>query len=121
MIVMFPADIEKRIIALAAQQSIDPASFDASLVEKELRNELALAPVNGFGLDDDCDPEAGKRAVAALANRTPERIKAAQERAIKEFRPKRELPLNLSPLEVMPVIRGNETDEEVLQALKELS
>lgn len=121
MIVTFPPEMEKKIIALAAQQGTDPASLIASLVEKGLRDELALAPVNGFGLDDDCDLEAGKRAVAALANRTPERIKAAQERAIKEFRPKRELPLNVSPLEVMPVIRGNETDEEVLQALKELS
>lgn len=70
---------------------------------------------------NDYDPEVGMRAVAALINRTPEQIKAAQERAIREFKPKRELPPNVSPLEMMPVIRGDETDEEVLQALKELS
>ncbi len=121
MTVTFPPDVEKKIIALAAQQRIDPASFVLSLVEKELNGDLALAPVNGVDHDDDYDPEAGNRAVAALINRTPEQIRAAQERAIREFRPKRELPPDVSPLEVLPVIRGNETDEEVLQALKELS
>lgn len=70
---------------------------------------------------NDYDPEVGMRAVEALINRTPEQKQAARERAIREFRPKNELPPDVSPLEVMPVIRGDETDEEVLQALKELS
>lgn len=121
MIVMFPSEVERKIVALAAQRKVDPASLVASLVEKELNVELALAPVNGAGQDDDYDPEALNRAVAAIVNRTPEQRQAAQERAIKTYRPKRELPLNVSPLEVMPIIRGNETDEEVRQALKELS
>lgn len=123
MVVTFPPDLEKKIIALAAQKKVDPASFVASLVAKELgdQNDLALANDVGHDDDDDFDPEAGKRAVAALINRTPEQIRAAQERAIREFKPKRELPADVSPLEVMPVIRGNETDEEVIQALKELS
>lgn len=121
MIVMFPPDVEKKLVALAAQRSVDPASLLASLVEREAKVELAVAPFNGVDQDDDYDPEAGSRAVAALINRTPEQLKAAQERAIREFRPKRELPPDVSPLEVLPIIRGNETDEEVLQALKDLS
>ncbi len=121
MIVMFAPDVEKRIVALAAQMKIDPASFVATFVEKNLTDELAMAPTKAFGLDDDYDPEVGMRAVAALINRTPEQIKAAQERAIREFKPKRELPPDVSPFEVLPIIRGNETDEEVLQALKDLS
>jgi hypothetical protein len=122
MVVMFPPEIEKKIIALAAQKKVDPASFVASLVEKELSDELVPAPVNGVGQEeDDYDPEAGMRAVAALINRTPEQKKAAQERAIREFKPKRELPPDVSPLEVLPIIRGDETDEDVLQALKDLS
>lgn len=122
MVVTFPPDLEKKIIALAAQKKVDPASFVASLVAKELGDQNDLALANDVGHDDDdFDPEAGKRAVAALINRTPEQIRAAQERAIREFKPKRELPADVSPLEVMPVIRGNETDEEVIQALKELS
>lgn len=121
MIVMFPPDLEKRIIALAAQMKVDPASLVVSFVEKNLSDGSALVPVNGLSLDDDFDPEVGRRTVEALINRTPEQIKAAQERAIREFRPKRELPPDVSPLEMLPVIRGNETDEDVLQALKELS
>jgi hypothetical protein len=120
MIVTFPPEIEKKIIALAAQKSVDPASFVTSLVEKEWSNELASAPVNGVDQDDDYDPEALNRAVAII-NRTPEEKQAARERAIREFRPKNELPPDVSPLEVLPVIRGDETDEQVIQALKELS
>lgn len=123
MVVTFPPDLERRIIALAALKRVDPASFVAALVAKELDNENDLALGNDIGHDEegDFDPEAGLRAVAALINRAPEQVSAAQERAIKEFKPKRELPPDVSPLEVMPVIRGNETDEEVIQALKELS
>ncbi len=123
MVVTFPPDLEKKIIALAALKRVDPASFVASLVAKELSDpdDLALANDVGHDDEDDFDPEVGLRAIAALINRTPEQISAAQERAIKEFKPKRELPPDVSPLEVMPVIRGNETDEEVIQALRELS
>ena len=122
MTVTFPADLEKKIIALAEQKRVDPASFVASLVEKGLSNEMALAPVNGTGHDDDYDPEAGNRAVAALINRTPEQKKAAQEMALREFLPERELPEGAKNIfDVIPVIRGNETNEQVLEALKELS
>ena len=117
MIVMFPPEIEKKLVALAAQRSVEPASLLASLVEKEAKVELALAPLP----DPDFDSEALNRAVAALINRTPEQKQAARERAVREFRPKNELPPDVSPLEVLPVIKGDETDEQVLQALKELS
>jgi hypothetical protein len=121
MIVMLPPDVEKKLIALAAQKSVDPGSLAASLIERELKNELALGHVPDASCDDDFDPEALNRAVAALINRTPEQKRAAREWAIKEFKPKNELPPDVSPLEVMPVIKGDETDEQVLQALKELS
>lgn len=121
MVVIFPPEVEQKLIALAAQKSVDPASLVASLVAKELSDELALAPANGVSQDTDFDPEALNRAVAALINRTPEQKQAARASAIREFRPKNELPPAVSPLEVMPVISGDETDEQVLQALKELS
>ena len=121
MIVTFPPDVEKKIIALATQKSVDPAFLVTSLVEKQLSDELALAPVNDLVHDNDYDPEALRRAVAALINRTPSQIKAAQERASREFKPARDLPPDVSPLEVLPVIRGDETDEQVFQALNELS
>jgi hypothetical protein len=125
MVVTFPPELERRIMALAALKRVDPAALVAALVAKELGDETDLALANDTGRDEekesDFDPEAGLRAVAALINRSPEQISAARERAIKEFKPVRELPSDVSPLEVMPVIRGNETDEEVIQALRELS
>lgn len=116
-----PPEVVKKLIALAAQRQIDPGSLIASLIEKELENETAFVQVPDTSLDDDIDPEALKRAVAALINRSPEQKRAAREWAIKEFTPKNELPPDVSPLEVIPVIKGDETDEQVSQALKELS
>jgi hypothetical protein len=123
MVMTFPPELERRIIALAALKRVDPAALVADLVAKELceGNDLALANDVSQDEEGDFDPEAGLRAVAALINRSPDQISAAQERAIKEFKPIRESPTDVSPLEVMPVIRGNETDEEVIQALKDLS
>lgn len=119
MIVMFPPEVEKKLIALAAQRSVDPASFVASFVEKKLNEELALSADAG---DDDSDPTALSRAIAAIINRTPEQIKAAQDMALREFKAERELPAGAKNIfDVIPVIRGNETDEQVVQALKELS
>jgi hypothetical protein len=121
MIVTFPPDVEKKIIALATQKSVDPAFLVTTLVEKQLNDELALAPVNEPVHDNDYDPKALHRAVASLVNRTPSQIKAAQEQATREFKPARDLPPDVSPLEMLPIIRGDETDEQVFQALKELS
>ena len=129
MIVTFPLELEQQVKARAAQKGLDIASYLLSLVQKDTGTQIAFEQLNGNAPDDDddddddddYDPQSLNRAVAAIVNRTSEQKKAAQERAIKEYRPKRELPPNVSPLEVMPVIRGNETDEEVRQALKELS
>jgi hypothetical protein len=113
MIVMLPPDIEKKLIALAAQRSVDPASLVASFVEKELNNgELALAPVADAGQDDDFDPDALNRAIAAIANRTPEQIKAAQEKIIKESTPSIELPPGVSAQDVWEGMSGDNQDDE---------
>ena len=105
MIVIFPPDLEKKILALAAKERVDPATFVLSLIAKELDDQDDLALANDLDHDEeDFDPEVGLRAVAALINRTPEQIRAAQERAVKEFKPRRELPADVSPLEVMPEI-----------------
>lgn len=119
MIIMLPPEVEKKLIALATQRSVEPASLVASLVEKELQEELDLSADAG---DTDSDPDALNRAVAAIINRTPEQIKAAQDMALREFKAERDLPAGAKNIfDVIPVIRGNETDEQVIQDLKELS
>jgi len=121
MIVMFPPEVEEKLRATAAQKGLAPDAYLLSLMQKDWDTQTPSEQANGNG-GDDYDPEALKRAVAAIANRTPEQIKAAQEMALKEFQPERELPAGAKNIfDVIPVIRGNETDEQVLQALKELS
>ena len=109
MTVMLPPEVEKKLIALAARKSVDPASLVASLVEKELnKGELALVPVADAGQDDDFDPNALNRAIAAIVNRTPERIKAAQDTALKEFRPERELPEDAKSIFILGIPHQSE-------------
>jgi hypothetical protein len=112
MIVPFPPELEKKIIEAAMKKNVDPSSLVVSIVAKELRDESALAPVNGAELDEDSDPEALNRAVAAIINRTPEQIKAAQERAIREFRPKDEFPPDVSPADAAEDVLEKVFEEE---------
>lgn len=102
MIVMFPPELEKKIIALAAQRNVDPASFVTSLVEKELSEQETLAPANGIG-------------------HTPEQKKADQERALSEFKSGIELPPGVSAQDVMDALRGDGTDDDDPDALKKVT
>ena len=118
MIVTFPLEVEQQVKARAAQKGLDIASYLLSLVQKDTGTQIAFEQLNGDVVDDDYDPEALNRAVAAIVNRTPEQKKAAQERAIKEYRPKRELPPNVSPLEVMPERKETKQTKKLDKPLK---
>lgn len=121
MVVIFPPEVEEKLKAVAAQKGLEPDAYLLALVQKDWAVQPPLERPNGNG-DDDSDPEALNRAVTAIANRTSEQIKAAQEMALREFQSERELPAGAKNIfDVIPVIRGNETDEQVVQALKELS
>lgn len=68
------------------------------------------------------DPDALARAIAAMTQRAPEEIAAAQARAQQEFQPEHLLPSGASVIEaVFGKWPGTETDEEVYQALEKLS
>lgn len=119
MVVIFPPEVEEKLRAVAAQKGLEPDAYLLALVQKDWDMQPPLEQPNDY---DDSDPEALNRAVAAIANRTPEQIKEAQEMALKEFQPERDLPAGAKNIfDVIPVIRGNETDEQVVQALKDLS
>lgn len=115
-------EIEKALVALAAQKSVDPAVLGGSLLEEVMREKGILLPVNGSEVEAPEDPGALDRAVAAMINRTPEQIKAAQERALREFQPERELPPGQTIFDaVCGKWPGDETDEQVFAALERLS
>lgn len=121
MIVTVTPEVENSLRALAAQKSVDPALLGGTLLEEAVRAKGLLATSNGLEPDDDDDPEALARAIKAMIKRTPEEKKAAQERVLRECQPVRELPPGKTIFDVIPRIRGNETDEEVLLALERLS
>ena len=118
MIVTLAPEVEQQLATVAAQKGVDPSSFVASLVEKALGAELALAPVNGVGHDDDYDPQALNRAVAAALNRTPEQKSAAREKAIKASQPRFALPPGVSAEEIWDSLKsGEQSDEDDLESL----
>lgn len=116
MIVTFPLEFEQQVKIQAAQKGLDVTSYLLSLVQRDL-NATDSANSNA----GDYDPEALNRMIAKMTSRTPEEKMAARQRAIQASRPQIELAPDESPFDVMPVVRGNETDEEVIAALKELS
>ena len=89
MVVTFPPEMEKKMLTAAAQKGLALDAYLLSLVYKDCDEQVMFELP---GDNSDYDPEAGNRAVAALMNRTPEQIKAAQERAVREFKLIRELP-----------------------------
>ena len=115
-------DVEKSLLVLAAQRSVDPAVLGGALLEEVMREKGLLSQTNGSENTVPEDPGALARAVAAMVNRTPEQIEAAQEMALKEFQSERELPPGKTIFDVVcGKWPGNETDEEVYEALKRLS
>ena len=122
--IVLPPEVEKKLITLAEVWSVDPASLIASWVAREMPETSGSEENGSVPFDDGMstpDPDAVRRAVAALLDRTPEQRRAARQNAIAESRPRIELPPGVSLFDVLPVVRGEETDEEVLQALKEQS
>lgn len=116
MIVTFPLELEQQLKAQAAKKGMDVVSYLLSLVQKDIK---AADPANGGAAE--YDPDALNRMIAKLSSRTPEEKMEARRRAIQESQPQIELAPDVSPFDVMPVVRGNETDEELIAALKELS
>jgi hypothetical protein len=116
MTVTFPLELEQQVKTQAAQRGMDEVSYLFSLVQ---RDGKTVEPANGAA--DDYDPDALNRMIAKLTNRTPEEKLAARQRALEESRPQIELASDVSLFDVIPVVRGHETDEEVIAALKELS
>lgn len=66
--------------------------------------------------------EALEREIRWLTSRTPEEIMAARERILKASRPARPLPEGKTLAEVVQALwPGDETDEQVREALEKLS
>ena len=120
MIVTVSPEVERTLITLAEQRSVDPSLLGGSLLEETMRERGWLGN-NGDEDDAHLNPEALARAVRAMIGRTPDQVKAAQEAALRDFPAERDVPTGKTIFDVIPRIRGDETDEQVLAALERLS
>jgi hypothetical protein len=114
-----PPEVEQQLIALAAQEGKDVADLGGFLLEEKMREEGLLSDVDESDIDD---PAALARAIAAMADRAPEEVEAARVRLFAQSRPPRPLPEGKNLLDVVSgQWPGDETDEEIFDALRKLS
>jgi hypothetical protein len=121
MIVTVTPEVENSLRALAAQKSIDAAALGGSMLEEALREKGLLANSNGLEHETDKDPHSLSRAIERMRSRTPEEVDAMRERVLKQASQPLPLPSSQTIFDIIPSLRGNETEEEVQLALARLS
>jgi hypothetical protein len=110
-------ETEAALKELAALNGQDVSDYAGALLEREVKAKK----VNNDD-DDDKDPFALDRAIERMKNRTPEEIESAQTQAIREYKPERPLPEGKTIFDVIcGKWPGDETDEEIAEALRKLS
>lgn len=115
-------EVEKKIIALANLKGTDPALFGGALLEETMREKGFLtSSANGGEKDADEDPESLNRAIAKMKNRSPEELAAMRERVLKASTAPLPLPQGKNVFDLIPGIRGTESDEMVFDSLERLS
>ncbi len=119
MIVNVSPTAEKLLAEMAVRTGRPLPDLAAALLEEKLRE----SPSSQIGNDaDDTDPHALAKAIAKLLNRTPEEVEAARVRLFKSSRPPRPLPEGKTLEDVLAgQWPGDETDEQVYEALRKLS
>lgn len=156
MIVMFPPEMEKKLIATAKENGLDPSALVVSVMGKYVDWPTEIEPLNGDGgLDankqgikefylqtglpfsaspqevwdklcslaqgEEEDPDALNRAVARFTNRTPEEREAARQELLNAIPTPLPTPEGKTVFDMIPRIRGEETEEQVFEALERLS
>jgi hypothetical protein len=111
-----PPETEKGFRHLAEEYGQDLSTCARSIIEQQVRSHSATWVDD----EEDTDPDALERAIAAMANRTPEEIAEARRQVIVPSK------RHLAPGEtIFDAVGGkwpgNETDEQVMEALERLS
>ena len=113
-------EAEEKLIAIAAQTGLTAEAYALSLVQAELSKQNGREQFNGAH-DDDYDPAVLARAVARMKNRTPEERAAMRARVMAGTPEPLPIPAGQTIFDVLPRLQGNETEEEVYEALERLS
>lgn len=126
MIVNISPETEKRLTEAAKQVGARVADYAGFLIEQNLSEKISVNGANDVSHQlkhiKDEDPDALVKAMARLQNRTSEEIEQTRARIFQEMAPPRPLPEGKTLRDVIGgQWPGDETDEEVLEALKRLS
>ncbi len=116
-------ETENQLTELAQRIGTRVADYAGYLLEEKLREENEAAKVNGKSYADlDEDPYALEHAIAKLLSRTPEEIEQTKARIFQEMEPPRPIPEGKTLYDVVcGQWPGDESDQEVFEALKKLS
>ncbi|MGH9753881.1 MAG: hypothetical protein ACREA2_13965 [Blastocatellia bacterium] len=119
-------ETEGQLKEMAEQMGAQVADYAGFLLEQKLRENGAAHPVNGVEgaveEDEDIDPDALARAIDELLNQTPEEAEQARLELLRASRPPRPLPEGKTFFDVVcGQWPGDETDEQVFEALRKLS
>lgn len=110
---------EKQLAELATRTGQPLPDLAGSLLEEKLRETDPLAFING---EEAEDPDALAKAIAKLTSRTPEEIEETRARIFASMEPPRPLPEGKTLFDVLEgQWPGDETDEQVYEALRKLS
>lgn len=128
MVITVTQETEKQLTALAECVGAPVAVYAGHLLEQKLHENGGRNGANGSTKfvaqddDDDIEPNALANAMATLLNRTPEEKERAKAELYAASRPPRPLPEGKTLLDlVYGKWPGDETDEEVFEALRKLS
>jgi len=118
-------ETEKRLTEMASQSGARVADYAGFLLDQKVRESDDEAFANGAnenGEDLDTNPNALAEAIQKLLNRTPEEKEEARQRLLQRSRRARPLPEGKTFVDVVcGQWPGDETEEQILEALRKLS
>jgi hypothetical protein len=118
-ILNLPAESEQALGRLAEEKGQAPAEYLKDLVEQAVRGASTPSTRSSDGAQEETELD---RAIARMKRRTPEEARAARQRLEEAIEPGRPLPPGTTLFDaVAGKWPGDESDEEVARALRELS
>ncbi len=118
-------ETEKRLTEMAEQTGARVADYAGSLLDQKVRESDDESFANGANEkseDSDTNPDALAEAMQKLLNRTPEEKEEARMRLLQRSRRARPLPEGKTFVDVVcGQWPGDETEEQILEALRKLS
>jgi predicted DNA-binding protein len=114
LILNLPQRVEEKLREVAADVGIDPSVYAEEVIEGHLRIQ--------FGFPDGDRRDYLAEAIERMTQRTPEEKAAMEAEALERVRPGRPLPPGKTIFDVVwGKWPGDETDEQVEEALRRLS